>query len=61
MIEWIDHLHQHFEEPAQVRAGRYVTPRGAGAGTAMRAEALARFSFPDGPAWRPGPPEADGW
>jgi L-fuconate dehydratase len=58
MIEWVDHLHQHFEEPAQVRAGRYVTPRGAGAGMAMRAEALARFSFPDGPAWRPGPREA---
>ncbi len=54
MIEWIDHLHQHFEQPAQVRGGRYIAPRAPGGGTAMRAEALARFSFPDGPEWRSG-------
>jgi L-fuconate dehydratase len=51
MIEWIDHLHEHFVDPAVVTAGRYQVPMVPGASTRMRPESLAEFSFPAGPAW----------
>jgi L-fuconate dehydratase len=52
MIEWIDHLHEHFLAPAAVADGRYLTPETPGAATRMRPESLAEFSFPTGAAWR---------
>jgi L-fuconate dehydratase len=51
MIEWIDHLHEHFTAPAVVSGGRYRVPEAAGASTRMRAESLAEYSFPSGAAW----------
>jgi len=51
VIEWIDHLHEHFVTPASVRGGRYLTPTEPGASTELRPESLAEFSFPSGPAW----------
>lgn len=51
MIEWIDHLHEHFVDPAVVEGGRYVAPTLPGASTEMRVESLAEFAYPDGPAW----------
>jgi L-fuconate dehydratase len=54
VIEWIDHLHEHFVTPASVRDGRYRTPTEPGASTELRPESLAEFSFPSGPAWADG-------
>jgi L-fuconate dehydratase len=51
MIEWIDHLHEHFTAPAVVRRGRYLAPRQPGASTEMYPASVAEFSFPSGPAW----------
>ncbi len=50
-IEWIDHLHEHFVNPAVVRDGRYVAPTAAGASTQMWSQSVAEFSLPDGAAW----------
>jgi L-fuconate dehydratase len=52
LIEWIDHLHEHFVQPARVSAGRFVAPLAPGACTEIRPESLAEFAFPTGPAWR---------
>jgi L-fuconate dehydratase len=52
MIEWIDHLHEHFLAPAIVAGGRYLAPEAPGASTRIRPESLAEFSFPVGAAWR---------
>jgi len=52
MIEWIDHLHEHFVTPAVVTGGRYLAPETPGASTRMRPQSLAEFSFPAGAAWR---------
>lgn len=35
VIEYVDHLHEHFVTPVEVRDGRYVAPRAPGAGTEM--------------------------
>jgi len=50
-IEWIDHLHEHFVDPAVVRGGAYLVPRSAGASTEIRPDSVAAYSFPAGRAW----------
>jgi L-fuconate dehydratase len=35
VIEFVDHLHEHFVTPVQVRDGRYIAPTAPGAGTEM--------------------------
>jgi L-fuconate dehydratase len=52
VIEWIDHLHEHFTEPARVAGGRYAVPAAPGASSRFRPESVAEFAFPAGPAWR---------
>jgi L-fuconate dehydratase len=52
MIEYVDHLHEHFVEPVVIREGRYVAPSRPGYGAEMKPESLARHRFPDGEVWR---------
>ncbi|MFB9235864.1 enolase C-terminal domain-like protein [Plantactinospora siamensis] len=52
MIEYVDHLHEHFADPVRARGGRYLLPTAAGYSSTMRPESVARHTFPDGPAWR---------
>jgi L-fuconate dehydratase len=51
VIEFVDHLHEHFVSPAQIRHGRNVAPDAPGAGAQMHASSVAAFSYPDGPEW----------
>jgi L-fuconate dehydratase len=51
VVEYVDHLHEHFVAPAIVRNGRYVAPTAPGYSITMRPESLERFAFPDGEAW----------
>ncbi len=41
MIEYVDHLHEHFVTPALVERGRYRTPTAPGSGAEMLAESIA--------------------
>jgi L-fuconate dehydratase len=52
VIEYVDHLHEHFVDPVLVRNGRYVTPTEPGFSATMRRETLADYSYPDGPMWK---------
>jgi L-fuconate dehydratase len=52
MVEYVDHLHEHFTDPVRTRDGRYVLPTQPGYSATMRPESIARYAFPDGPAWR---------
>ncbi len=51
VVEYVDHLHEHFVDPAIVQNGRYVAPGAAGYSITMRPESLERFAYPDGAAW----------
>jgi L-fuconate dehydratase len=51
VIEWVDHLHDHFLDPAEVRDGRYLAPTRPGFSARLKDEALADFRYPDGPVW----------
>jgi L-fuconate dehydratase len=51
-IEYVDHLHEHFEEPVVIAGGAYRVPTAPGFSARMRPESRARYAFPDGEAWR---------
>jgi L-fuconate dehydratase len=52
MIEYVDHLHEHFLDPVAINAARYQIPTMPGYSAEMRPESLARYRFPDGDEWR---------
>jgi L-fuconate dehydratase len=45
LIEFVDHLHEHFVTPVDVRLGRYVAPTAPGAGTEMLSASIAEYSM----------------
>jgi len=51
VVEYVDHLHEHFVDPVVIRNGRYVVPTAPGYSITMRRESLTEYAFPDGPAW----------
>ena len=52
VVEYIDHLHEHFVHPVEIRSGRYMPPQAPGFSITMRAESLKEYAFPNGPVWR---------
>jgi len=52
VLEYVDHLHEHFLDPVTIRAGRYLPPRRPGYSVTMKPESLREYAFPSGPAWR---------
>src|SRR5258706_11004154 len=52
MIEYVDHLHEHFLDPVVIRSASYVLPTRPGYSAEIRPESLAPFRFPDGAEWR---------
>ncbi len=51
VVEFVDHLHEHFAEPTVVRGGRYRLPTRPGYAEILPAS-LEEYRFPDGAAWR---------
>jgi len=45
MIEWVDHLHEHFVDPATVTDGHYDAPRIPGMSAEIRPESITEFEF----------------
>ncbi|GAA3315359.1 L-fuconate dehydratase [Nonomuraea dietziae] len=52
VIEYVDHLHEHFVDPVVIEQGRYAAPSRPGFSAEMRPESIAAHSFPDGEVWR---------
>lgn len=51
VIEYVDHLHEHFVDPVVVRNGRYVAPTAPGFSARLEPDSLAAHVYPDGPVW----------
>ncbi|MEV8031733.1 L-fuconate dehydratase [Streptomyces sp. NPDC086182] len=51
VIEYVDHLHEHFTEPVVIRGGHYRAPTAPGFSAAMRPESIAEFTYPGGAFW----------
>jgi len=52
VVEFVDHLHQHFLEPVSIKAGHYEAPRLPGAGAQMHQSSIDEYSFPGGSYWK---------
>jgi L-fuconate dehydratase len=55
MIEYIDHLHEHFVDPVVVTDGRYRAPSLPGGGAQMKDDSLIEYGFPSGAVWSESP------
>ncbi|WP_405915400.1 enolase C-terminal domain-like protein [Streptomyces sp. NBC_00728] len=51
VIEYVDHLHDHFAEPVVIRDGHYTAPTAPGFSAAMRPGSVAEFTYPGGTFW----------
>ncbi len=51
VIEFVDHLHEHFEDPCKIKNGAYVTPSQPGYSTKMLSKSIDHFAFPEGREW----------
>ena len=51
VLEYVDHLHEHFVDPVVIRAGRYMPPSQPGYSVTMKPESLREYAYPDGAAW----------
>ena len=45
VLEYVDHLHEHFVDPVVMREGRYLPPEAPGYSIEMKPESLARHEF----------------
>jgi L-fuconate dehydratase len=52
VLEFVDHLHEHFVDPVVMRDGRYMPPSAPGYSITMLPESLDRYEFPNGPVWK---------
>jgi L-fuconate dehydratase len=51
LLEYVDHLHEHFINPVRMKGGHYMPPTQPGYSTEIKAASLDEFEFPSGPAW----------
>lgn len=53
ILEYVDHLHEHFVHPSSALDGFYVTPLAPGYSVEMKEESLLRYEYPgqEGKSW----------
>ena len=52
ILEYVDHLHEHFEHPVVIKNGHYIPPKEPGYSITMKGESLIEYEFPGGNAWK---------
>ncbi|MFF8895565.1 enolase C-terminal domain-like protein [Brevibacterium casei] len=52
VVEYVDHLHEHFVDPAVVVDGRYRAPTAPGTSARMVEGSVTEWTYPDGPGWQ---------
>ncbi|MER7313226.1 MULTISPECIES: enolase C-terminal domain-like protein [Streptomyces] len=52
VVEYVDHLHEHFADPAVIVSGRYAAPLAPGFSARMLPASLADHRYPQGPLWQ---------
>src|SRR3954449_8438615 len=51
VTEFVDHLHEHFDDPVMMRRGRYLAPLKPGYSSSIKRESREAYRYPDGPVW----------
>ncbi|CAN5567810.1 L-fuconate dehydratase [soil metagenome] len=51
ILEYVDHLHEHFLDPVTMKNGHYMPPERPGYSIEMKPESLDEYEFPNGEVW----------
>jgi len=51
VTEFVDHLHEHFEDPVVIRRARYMPPSRPGYSSTIKPDSRMQYRYPDGPVW----------
>ena len=51
ILEYVDHLHEHFVDPVRIRDARYLVPTAPGYSITIKPESLDAYEFPSGREW----------
>jgi L-fuconate dehydratase len=51
VIEYVDHLHEHFTDPVRIREGHYLAPTAPGISAELHPNSVAAHRYPEGPVW----------
>jgi L-fuconate dehydratase len=52
LVEYVNHLHEHFLNPVRMNGARYMPPSAPGFSIEMKSTSLAHYEYPNGEAWR---------
>ncbi len=52
LLEYVDHLHEHFLDPVVIRDAHYMPPQRPGTSIEMQQRSLDEHEFPSGLVWR---------
>jgi L-fuconate dehydratase len=52
VIEYVDHLHEHFTDPVRIRRGRYLAPAAPGLSAELLPRSAAAHLYPSGSVWQ---------
>jgi L-fuconate dehydratase len=52
VIEYIDHLHEHFTDPVRISQGRYLAPTSPGLSAELYPDSVTAHTFPHGTVWK---------
>lgn len=52
VLEYVDHLHEHFFYPSVIKDGYYTTPTAPGYSVEMKPESMEAYGFPNGSWWQ---------
>jgi L-fuconate dehydratase len=51
VVEYVDHLHEHFLTPVVINNGHYAAPTAPGFSAEMYEKSIATYRYPDGVFW----------
>lgn len=54
IVEFLDHLHEHFLVPTDIQNGSYTAPLQPGVGAEMHQASIEKYQFPSGSYWKNG-------
>lgn len=52
MVEYVEHLHEHFTDPVMIDNGHYRLPSKPGYSARIKPISIARYHYPDGGYWQ---------
>ncbi len=51
VLEYVDHLHEHFEDPVEIKYVHYMPPKQPGYSITIKPQSLEDYEYPNGAIW----------